>query len=65
MPSHYYKRVVDAIRKRGFARIRQGKGSHEIRANATSGARLSVPGKLKSRHTANRIPNDAGCDERV
>lgn len=65
MASNYHKRVVDAIRRRGFTRIRQGKGSHEIRAHAARGTKLSVPGKLKSRHTANRILKDAGCDERV
>ena len=65
MASNYYRRVVDAIRKRGFTRIRQGKGSHEIWAHATRGTKLSVPAKLRSRHTANRILKDAGCDERV
>jgi len=25
----------------------------------------TVEGKIKSRHTANRIPKDAGIDERV
>ena len=65
MASNFYRRVVDAIRKRGFTRIRQGKGSHEIWAHAARGTKLSVPGNLKSRHTANRILKDAGCDERV
>jgi predicted RNA binding protein YcfA (HicA-like mRNA interferase family) len=65
MPSNYYNQVVDAIRKQGFTRIRQGKGSHEIWARAGAGNKVSIPSKLRSRHTANRILKDAGCDERV
>ena len=29
MASNYYRQVVDAVRRQGFARIRQGKGSHD------------------------------------
>ena len=65
MASNCYSQVVDAVRKQGFARIRQGKGSHEIGAQAITGRKLSIPGKLRSRHTANRILKDAGCGERV
>ena len=65
MPSHYYSQVVDAIRKHGFTRIRQGKGSHEIWSRAGAGNKVSIPRKLRSRHTANQILKDAGCDERV
>ena len=65
MASNYYKQVVDAVRKQGFTRIRQGKGPHEIWAQATAGKKISIPMKLRSRHTANRILKDAGCGERV
>lgn len=65
MPSNYYNRVVDAIRKQGFTRIRQSRGSHEIWARAATGTKVSIPRKIRSRHTANRILKDAGCDEKV
>ena len=65
MASNCYRQVVDAVRKQGLARIRQGKGSHEIWAQATAGKKISIPMKLRSRHTANRILKDAGCGERV
>lgn len=65
MASNYYKQVVDAVRGRGFRRIRQGKGSHEIWAGAGTETKLSIPRQLRSRHTANGILKDAGCSERV
>ena len=65
MPSDYCSLVVDAVRRRGFTRIRQGKGSHEIWPRADAGTNVSIPGKLRSRHTAHRILKDAGCEERV
>ena len=65
MPSNYYHQVVDAIRKQGFTRIRQGKGSHEIWARPGAAPKVSIPRRLRSRHTANRILKDAGCNERV
>ena len=65
MASNYYKQVVDAVREQGFRRIRQGKGSHEIWSRASTERKLSIPGKLRSRHTANGILKDAGCSKRV
>ena len=65
MASNYYRQVADAVRKLGFARVRQGKGSHEIWAKAVTGKKVSIPRKLRSRHTANRILRDAGSDEKV
>ena len=65
MPSNYYNQVVEAIRKQGFTRVRQGRGSHEIWARAGAGNKVSIPRKLRSRRNANRILKDAGCDEKV
>ena len=64
MASNYYRQVVDAVRREGYTRIRQGKGSHEIWTRA-GGIKVSIPAKLRSRHTANRILKIAGCSERV
>ena len=53
MASNYYKQVVDAVRRQGFTRIRQGMGSHEIWTRAGTEGKISIPAKLRSRHTAN------------
>ena len=63
--NNYYNKVVEIIRKKQFEFHRQGKGSHEIWASPVTGIKVSIPRNLRSRHTANRILKDAGCDERV
>ena len=65
MATTYYSQVAEALRKRGFLLVRQGKGSHEIWGLPRAGLKVTVPRNLKSRHTANGILKDAGCDDRV
>ena len=65
MATGYYRQVVDALRIQGFGRVRQGKGSHEIRASTATGAKVAVPRNLRSRHTANGILRDAGCGTKL
>jgi predicted RNA binding protein YcfA (HicA-like mRNA interferase family) len=40
--------------------VRQGKGDHEIWRSPLTENPLTVPTKIKSRHTANKIMKDAG-----
>lgn len=48
----------------GYRRIRQPRGSHEIWAkDDMSGGLVSVPEKLKDRHTANGILKSAGLEK--
>ena len=61
----YYSQVTRALRRQGFQRVRQAKGSHEIWESGTSGIKVVVPQKLRSRHTANGILRDAGCDAKL
>ena len=65
MAIDYYRQVVKALRIQGFERVRQGKGSHEIWASTAIGIKVAVPGNLRSRHTANGILRDAGCDAKL
>lgn len=39
---------------------RQGKGDHEIWFSPHTGVRFPVDHKIKSRHTANAVPKQAG-----
>ena len=64
MPDGFYKDVTDEIARLGFYRVSGGKGSHEKWKRA-EGATLTVPCKIKSRHTANGILKDAGSDVKI
>jgi predicted RNA binding protein YcfA (HicA-like mRNA interferase family) len=48
------------LRESGFELWRRGKGDHEIWRHTTTGTKVTVDGKIKSRHTANKILKDAG-----
>ena len=65
MATGYYRQIVKALRIQGFERVRQGKGSHEIWASTATGTKVTVPRDLRSRHTANGILRDAGCDTKL
>ena len=47
------------LRENGFNFFRRGKGDHEIWRHAATGVKVTVDGKIKSRHTANKIMKDA------
>jgi predicted RNA binding protein YcfA (HicA-like mRNA interferase family) len=48
--------LVDA----GWARLRHGKGDHEIWHNPKTGRKVTVDNSLRSRHTANAVLKQAG-----
>jgi hypothetical protein len=48
------------LRNAKCRRVRPGKGSHEIWYSPVSQRNFSIPGKVKSRHTANAILKEAG-----
>ena len=56
--SDYARTVKTRLRKAGFSLIRNPGGSHEIWGNGV--LNVTVPSKIKSRHTANAILKDAG-----
>jgi len=63
MPEGFYKEVCKEIKALGFSYKENAKGSHEKWQNG-AGRIILVPRNLKSRHTANGILKDAGCDKR-
>ncbi|MCL2057355.1 MAG: type II toxin-antitoxin system HicA family toxin [Oscillospiraceae bacterium] len=62
--AEFEKKVRELLGKSGFAFIRHGKGSHDIWMNHSSKISVSVPSKIKSRHTANEILKDAKINSR-
>jgi hypothetical protein len=64
MPDGYYKAVTDELSRLGFIRKNGGKGSHEKWCGGADELTLTVPRKLKSRHTANGILKDSGSTEK-
>ena len=56
----YGPRVRRLLRDAGCTPIRRGKGSHEIWHSPKSWKGISVPKKIRSRHTANGILKQAG-----
>lgn len=64
MAISYYRQVTDLLKQQGFEFTRNAKGSHEIWADQYQ-AKVVVPRNLKSRHTANGILKDAGCEAKL
>lgn len=52
--------VRDRLREADCWFLRQGKGDHEIWMSHSAEKPFTVPTKIKSRHTANKIMKDAG-----
>ena len=60
--SDLYGKVLELLRESGYRFLRQGKG-HEIRTNGYR--KVSVPVRMRSRHTANGILKDAGVNRKL
>jgi hypothetical protein len=56
--------VKKALREAGCSFVRQGRGDHEMWKSPISGKSFPVDSKIKSRHTANGILNQAGLPKR-
>ena len=61
----YYRDVTNKLREENWIKHREAKGSHEMWKNMDTNEQVSVPRKLKSRHTANGILKSAGIDHKV
>ena len=62
----YERKVKSLLKAAGWDKIRQGRSSHEQWENADrSGLVITVPSKIKSRHTANHILKQAGIDKKL
>ena len=56
--------IKKILRENGCHFDRQGKGDHEIWFSPINGARFTVDGSIKSRHTANGVLKQAGLDKK-
>jgi hypothetical protein len=59
----YYRDVVRLLRDASYEFKRQGRGDHEIWWNPSTGVRVTVDRKLKSKFTANAILKEAGLEK--
>jgi predicted RNA binding protein YcfA (HicA-like mRNA interferase family) len=62
MATGLYRDVTKRLKSVGYVHIGNFKGSHE-KWEGPDGALLCVPYNLKSKHTANGIPKDAGLEK--
>jgi hypothetical protein len=50
------------LRQHGFAFHHHGKGDHDVWIKTSANIKVTVDGKIKSRHMANQIMKEAGID---
>ncbi len=60
----YGQGVREELAEEGCQFVRQGKGDHEIWYSPITNRRITVDGKIESRHTANERPKSAGLEKR-
>jgi predicted RNA binding protein YcfA (HicA-like mRNA interferase family) len=60
----YTKPVRDALKEGQCWFERHGKGDHDIWFSPHTKRKITVDGKIKSRHTANEIMKQAGLSHR-
>jgi predicted RNA binding protein YcfA (HicA-like mRNA interferase family) len=58
--AEYEKKVREILRQNGFSFHHHGKGDHDVWSK--SAIKVTVDGKIKSRHMANHIMQEAGID---
>ncbi|MDR2701264.1 MAG: type II toxin-antitoxin system HicA family toxin [Spirochaetaceae bacterium] len=58
--AEYEKKVREILSQNGFAFHHHGKGDHDIWINGPLSIKVTVDGKIKSRHMANQIMKEAG-----
>ncbi len=59
----YYRPLTKLLRESDCYFLRQGRGDHEIWYSPKTQRKISVPTKIKSRHTANAILKEAGLEK--
>ena len=65
MASNIYNQVTEVLERNGFRFLPQAKGSHEMWMDKSTGAKVSVPSKILSRHTANDIIKSAKVVQKI
>ncbi|MCL2827599.1 MAG: type II toxin-antitoxin system HicA family toxin [Oscillospiraceae bacterium] len=62
--AEYERHVRKILSKHGCTFTRHGKGDHDIWYSPITKRNVTVDGKIKSRHTANKILEESGIEYR-
>ena len=62
--AEYEKIVREILKQNGFVFHRRGRGDHDIWFNESINVKVTVDGKIKSRHMANQIMKEAKIPHR-
>ena len=62
--AEYEKKVREELKRNGCRFVRHGKGDHDIWYSPISERNVTVPAKIKSRHTANAVLKQCGIKEK-
>jgi predicted RNA binding protein YcfA (HicA-like mRNA interferase family) len=60
--AEYEKKVREVLKRNGYVFHHHGRGDHDIWTNQAGNKKVTVDGKIKSRHMANAIMREAGID---
>ncbi|MDR1390420.1 MAG: type II toxin-antitoxin system HicA family toxin [Treponema sp.] len=62
--AEYEKKVREVLKQYGFIFHHHGRGDHDVWFNAGVNIKVTVDGKIKSRHMANQIMKEAHINHR-
>jgi predicted RNA binding protein YcfA (HicA-like mRNA interferase family) len=62
--ANYTREVRKALSEAGWTFDCHGKGDHERWINPVTGAKVTVDGNIRSRHTANQVMKEAGLGKK-
>jgi len=60
--AEYEKKVREVLKQHGFLFHHHGRGDHDVWFKVSDNIKVTVDGKIKSRHMANQIMKEAGID---
>jgi predicted RNA binding protein YcfA (HicA-like mRNA interferase family) len=60
--AEYEKKVREVLKQHGFVFHHHGRGDHDVWSKVSDNIKVTVDGKIKSRHMANQIMKEAGID---
>jgi predicted RNA binding protein YcfA (HicA-like mRNA interferase family) len=60
--AEYEKKVREVLKRYGWVFHHHGKGDHDVWTDRMGERKVTVDGKIKSRHMANTVLKEAGID---
>jgi predicted RNA binding protein YcfA (HicA-like mRNA interferase family) len=60
--AEYEKKVREVLKRNGWFFHHHGKGDHDVWVNQSGAKKVTVDGKINSRHMANTVLKEAGID---